>query len=85
MDRGIYRQSCNSRYSLQIINLPVLSPGYYYSPNTSTTKLTPKLSTVHSTTLVLSTGLTLALAPTGAFAWAKAANGVWVANNKVYP
>ncbi|KAK5656743.1 hypothetical protein OQA88_4291 [Cercophora sp. LCS_1] len=39
---------------------------------------------MHFTALAISTGLTIALAPAGAFGWAKAANGVWVANNKVY-
>lgn len=40
---------------------------------------------MYFTTVAISTGLTLALAPVGAFVWAKAADGVWVANNVVYP
>ncbi|KAK3395322.1 hypothetical protein B0H63DRAFT_534079 [Podospora didyma] len=36
---------------------------------------------MHFTAVVIS----LVLAPVGALAWAKAGNGVWVANNKVYP
>ncbi|KAK0735343.1 hypothetical protein B0T21DRAFT_411979 [Apiosordaria backusii] len=36
------------------------------------------------TSIVLSTGLALALAPAGALAWAQAANGVWVASNTWY-
>jgi len=36
---------------------------------------------MHFTSLILST---LAIVPLGAFAWAKAGNGVWIANNKVY-
>jgi len=39
---------------------------------------------MHVTTLILSTGLTLALAPAGVLAWAQAGNGVWVANNVWY-
>jgi hypothetical protein len=37
------------------------------------------------TSIVISTGLALAMAPFGALAWAKAANGVWVASNTWYP
>lgn len=40
-------------------------------------------STMHFTALALS--IALALAPAGVFGWAKAADGVWVANNVVYP
>jgi hypothetical protein len=40
---------------------------------------------MHVTTLILSTGLTLALAPAGVLGWAQAANGVWVASNTWYP
>ncbi|THW98738.1 hypothetical protein D6D13_10528 [Aureobasidium pullulans] len=40
---------------------------------------------MHVSTLILSTSLTLALAPAGVVGWAQAANGVWVASNTWYP
>jgi hypothetical protein len=36
-------------------------------------------------TPLIITSLTLALAPAGAFAWAQAGDGTWVANNEWYP
>ena len=36
-------------------------------------------------TPLIITSLTLALAPTSAFAWAQAGDGTWVANNEWYP
>jgi len=37
------------------------------------------------TSIIISTGLALALAPAGALGWAKDASGIWVVNNKWYP
>ncbi|KAK4441937.1 hypothetical protein QBC34DRAFT_278072, partial [Podospora aff. communis PSN243] len=36
-------------------------------------------------TTLLAATLTLIAAPTAVLGWAQASNGVWVANNKVYP
>lgn len=38
----MYKESCNGRSSSQIINLSNSFPRHYQSPNTSTTKPTPK-------------------------------------------
>jgi hypothetical protein len=83
MDRGMYKESCNGRSPSKSITLSNSIPRHYHSPNTSTVRHI-QLFTMHITTLILSTGLTLALAPAAVIAWAQAPDGTWVASNTWY-
>lgn len=80
-----YPLGISQQFSLQLHDLSNSFPGHYQRADTPLySQVHVQLYNMHATTLIFSTGLAFALAPTGVLGWAQAGNGVWVANNVWY-